>query len=236
MKRFFSIVALVATFIVIGSCNQNKVDPKNPYGLDIVNTYNSYLESVAQDPDMELIDLETFIPNVVLDIRYATKNNFTGVAIYTQPKAYARRPTAEALLKVQNDLAKQGLGIKIFDAYRPYAGTLYFYEVYHDTTFVASPRSGSNHNRGFAIDLTLINLETGEELEMPTTFDSFTKEAALEYPDLPENILANRAILVNTMVSNGFTTYKDEWWHFNYSKERDKYKIIDIPFEKFSGK
>lgn len=219
------------SFALFCSCKSS--NERNPYNLDIIDTYEEYLASVAEDPDNELVNLETFIPGIVLDIRYATTNNFTGVQIYTEPKAYARKPVAEALLEIQNELAEQNLGIKIFDAYRPYAATLYFYEVYHDTTFVASPKSGSNHNRGFAIDLTLINKETGEDLEMPTGFDSFTPQAAVDYPDLPENVLKNRAILVNVMTSHGFTTYKDEWWHFNFAKDRNKYKIVDIPYDDF---
>ncbi|MDD3201765.1 MAG: M15 family metallopeptidase [Bacteroidales bacterium] len=235
MKRSLSALTLVITLFVLASCSsRGKVDPRNPYGLDIIDTDEEYLESVAQDPDMELIDLETYIPNIVLDIRYATANNFTGTPIYTSPRAFLRKPVAEALLEVQNELAAQNIGLKIYDAYRPYAGTLYFYEVYLDSTFVASPRTGSNHNRGFAVDLSLIDLTTGEELEMPTPFDTFTEVAAVDYPNLPENVLANRAILVNAMVSHGFTTYKDEWWHFNFAKDREKYKIVDIPFEEFS--
>lgn len=234
MKKTFYLLSLAVTLLLIASCaGRNKVDERNPYGLDIVDTYEEYIESVKQDPDMELVDLETFIPNIVLDIRYATTNNFTGTAIYTAPKAYIRKPVAEALLEIQKELSAQNIGIKIYDAYRPYAGTLYFYEVYHDTTFVASPMTGSNHNRGFAIDLSLVDLTTGEELEMPTPFDTFTEQAAVDYPNLPENVLANRAILVNAMLSHGFTTYKDEWWHFNFAKERGKYKIVDIPFEDF---
>ncbi|MDD2594844.1 MAG: M15 family metallopeptidase [Bacteroidales bacterium] len=232
MKRLFVYLSLCAALLIFGRCGGNtEVDPRNPYGLDIIDTQQEYLASVAEDPDMELIDLEQFIPGLVLDIRYATTNNFTGKQIYTEPKAYARKPVAEALLAIQQELSIRHLGLKIYDAYRPYSGTLYFYEVYHDTTFVASPRSGSNHNRGFAIDLSIVDLSTGEELQMPTGFDSFTKEAAVDYPNLPENVLANRAILVDAMTSHGFTTYKDEWWHFNYAKDREKYKIVDIPFE-----
>lgn len=234
MKHFTrTLVAIVLAAAFLCSCNNKKVDERNPYNLDIIDTYEEYLASVAEDPDNELVNLESFIPGVVLDIRYATTNNFTGVQIYTEPKAYARKPVAEALLEIQKELASQNIGLKIYDAYRPYAATLYFYEVYHDTTFVASPRSGSNHNKGFAIDLSLIDLETGEELEMPTEFDTFSEVAAVDYPDLPENVLKNREILVNAMTSHGFTTYKDEWWHFNFAKDRSKYKIVDIPYDEF---
>ena len=136
-----------------------------------------YQSAVKSNPDKELINLEKFIPGLVLDIRYATTNNFTGEVIYTIPRAYARRPVAEAMKKAQAELKENGLGIKVFDAYRPYKATVKFYEVYKDTTYVASPYRGSRHNRGCAVDITLIDLNTGEELKMPTGYDSFKKEA-----------------------------------------------------------
>ena len=238
MRFTFRLLPLILAAFMAFSCapKQKGPDPRNPYGLEIINTYEGYLESVAADPDMELVDLSTFIPGVVLDIRYATENNFTGTQIYTSPEAYARRPVAEALLAIQEELATRGLGLKIFDAYGPYAATLYFYEVYQDTVFVASPTKGSNHNRGFAVDLTIINLETGEELEMPTEFDEFTEVAAAGYMDLPDLVIYNRTLLFDIMVRHGFTPYDGEWWHFNYSKERDKYPIMDIPFEELDLK
>ena len=238
MRFTFRLLPLILAAFMAFSCGTGEKgpDPRNPYGLEIIDTYEEYLESVAADPDMELVDLSTFIPGVVLDIRYATENNFTGTQIYTSAKAFARRPVAEALLDIQEELSTRGLGLKIFDAYRPYAGTLYFYEVYKDTTFVASPRTGSNHNRGFAVDLTIIDLETGEELEMPTEFDEFTEQASIDYMDLPDLVLYNRTLLFDIMARHGFTLYNAEWWHYNYSKERDKYPIMDIPFEELDLK
>src|SRR3989339_1998824 len=176
MKIFKSILfaLLLAAGMNLGGCK----DPKNPYGLDIVSTREAYLKSIAEDENNRLIDLEQYIPGVVLDIRYADTNNFTHKKIYTQPKAFLRKPAADSLLKIQRLLAEKGLGIKIYDAYRPYAGTLYFYDVYPDTTFVAAPWKGSIHNRGCAVDLSLINLTTGEELLMPTPFDDFSPAAS----------------------------------------------------------
>lgn len=221
---------LAASLNIVGCGNQKSDKEKNPYGLDLINTSEAYLKSVAEDENNKMIDLQKYIPNIVLDIKYADTNNFTHTKIYTQPKAFLRKPAADSLLKIQNLLAKKGLGVKVFDAYRPYAGTLYFYKVYPDTTFVAAPWKGSIHNRGCAIDLTLINLSTGQELEMPTPFDSFSKMAAHSYLDLDSAKLANRAILLNIMTENGFTMYDSEWWHYNL-KGKDKYKLMDISFE-----
>ncbi len=231
-RPFLTLLSLAfAAITVICGCNRSvATDPANPYGLDIINTLEAYNASVAEDSCNLMIDLEKHIPGIVLDIKYAGTDNFTGKQIYTKPKAFMRRAAADSLLKIQELLAKEGLGIKVLDAYRPYAGTLYFYEVYPDTTFVAAPWKGSIHNRGVAIDLTLINLETGEELEMPTPFDEFSERAALTYQDLDPVVIENRRKLHDIMTQNGFTAYTHEWWHYNL-KERSKYKLMDISFE-----
>jgi D-alanyl-D-alanine dipeptidase len=199
------------------------------YGIDPV-TYSEYINTVEADSGKELVDLKEYIPDLVLDIRYATRNNFTGEQIYNLAKAYARRPVAEALKKVQADLKKRGLGLKIFDAYRPYKATVRFYEVYKDTTYVASPYRGSRHNRGCAIDLTLIDLRTGEELKMPTPYDSFKKEA---WPstDIKDPVAKkNRKLLIESMENFGFRVNTSEWWHFDFVGYK-KYEILDIDFE-----
>jgi D-alanyl-D-alanine dipeptidase len=171
---------------------------QSKYGLK-ATTYNEYLQSVKANPDKELINLATFVPGLVLDLRYATTNNFTGEKIYNLARAYSRKPVAIALRKIQADLKSQGLGIKIFDGYRPYKATVKFYEVYGDTTYVASPYRGSRHNRGCALDLTVIDLKTGEELRMPTGFDSFKKEAWPSTPVSDPEVKKNRALLINAM-------------------------------------
>lgn len=228
MKRVLAAVILAASLFAAFSCKP-KVDPANPYGLDIVNTYERYEAMVAEDPDMELVNLETFIPGIVLDIRYATENNFTGKVMYPAAKAYLRAPVAKAISEIQAELAGQNIALKIYDAYRPYAVTLYFWEVQHDSCFVAVPWRGSPHNKGYAVDVSLINLETGEELQMPTGFDSFTDAAASACMDLPEEAIANRKILADAMTKHGFTINEDEWWHYNY-RERAKYPVMDISF------
>ena len=212
MKR---LCILALTAVILLGCQEK--DPRNPYNLPIANTMEAYLAQVAEDPDTELVDLEEIIPGLALYIAYATEDNFTGVPIYTSPKAFLCHPVALALAAVQDSLQKKGLAIKVFDAYRPYAGTLYFYEVYPNTTFVADPRKGSIHNRGGAVDLTLINAETGEELEMPTRFDSFSDTASHAFMDLPRHVLENRALLRGIMETFGFNTYEPEWWHYNFA-------------------
>ena len=206
---------------------------QNKYGLTPVKL-DEYKQSAKSNPDNELINLATYIPGVVLDIRYATTNNFTGEKIYNLPRAYARKPVAEALKRIQAELKPKGLGLKIFDGYRPYSATVKFYEVYGDTTYVASPYKGSRHNRGCALDLTLIDLKTGNELPMPTEWDSFKKEAWPSTPVADPKIRANRKLLIDTMQMHGFKVNSSEWWHFDFVGWQ-KYAVLDIDFEELEN-
>lgn len=208
------------------------VQAQYKYGLKVTNL-KEYQASIKVNPKKELIDLEQYIPGIVLDIRYATTNNFTGEKIYNLAKAYARKPVAEAVKRAQAELQKQGLGIKIFDAYRPYKATVRFYEVYKDTTYVASPYKGSRHNRGCAIDMTLINLKTGEELKMPTGYDSFQKEAWPSTPIKDPEARKNRALIIQVMEKQGFKVNGSEWWHFDFIGWRN-YEVLDIDFEELA--
>lgn len=221
MRKLIFIVTLV--LICQGASAQNK------YGLQ-ATTMAGYKASVKSNPNKELINLEKYIPGIVLDIRYATTNNFTGEKIYNLARAYARKPVAEGLRKIQEDLKKQGLGIKIFDGYRPYKATVKFYEVYRDTTYVASPYRGSRHNRGCALDLTVINLKTGEELKMPTGYDSFEKAAWPSTPVADPEARKNRTLLINAMQKHGFKVNSSEWWHFDFIGWKN-YEVLDIDFE-----
>jgi D-alanyl-D-alanine dipeptidase len=223
MRKFILFSLLVLT---IGArAQQNKVSQ-----LLIINDMHAYQSSVKSDKNKELVEIKKWIPNIKLDIRYATKNNFAKIAVYKQAKAFARLPVVKALRNVQNELNKSGIGLKIFDGYRPYSVTVKFYELASDKSFVANPKDGSRHNRGCAIDLTLINLKTGKELEMPTPYDSFAPEAAANFDKLSEQVLKNRALLINTMEKNGFKVLSNEWWHFDFNGWKN-FELMDIPFE-----
>lgn len=217
-------ILLVGSLIVFAG----KVHAQYRYGLK-PQTYEEYTKAVAANPSLQLIDLEKHVPGIVLDIRYATTNNFTGEKIYDEAKAYARRPVADALLEVQKELKPKGLGVKIFDGYRPYRATVKFYEVYKDTTYVASPYRGSRHNRGCALDLTIINLTTGEELQMPTGYDSFQKEAWPSTPVKDPTVRKNRELLITVMEKHGFKVNGSEWWHFDFIGWK-KFDVMDIDF------
>jgi len=199
--------------------------------LVVINSFNQYLASVKMNPDDELIEIKRAVPSIKLDIRYATKNNFMQQVMYKQARAFARKPVIEALKKVQAELKKMGLGLKIFDGYRPYAITVAFYNKASDKNFVANPSKGSKHNRGCAVDLTIINLKTGKELAMPTPYDSFAKEAAANYENLSPAVKKNRDLLISTMRKYGMNVLDNEWWHYDF-KDWQNYDIMDIPFEK----
>jgi D-alanyl-D-alanine dipeptidase len=189
-----------------------------------------YERQVAENRDMQMKDLAKETPDLVMDIRYATTNNFTGEVIYASSRAFVRKPVASAIRKIQDSLKPYGLGLKIYDAYRPYSATLRFFKVYPDTNFVANPRYGSRHNRGCAVDLTLVDRVTGKELPMPTPFDDFSPQAHSAYSDLPDLVMANRKFLFDMMACFGFKPISTEWWHFDFTGW-EKYPLMDLSFE-----
>ena len=207
-----------------------QAEKQNPYHLRIIGTPEEYNKACQQDNKNQLVDLEKAIPSIKLDIRYATNNNFTKKKVYTSARAFLRQPAAQALGKVQQELAKQGLGLKVFDAYRPYSATILFYDLIRDTLFVASPAQGSRHNRGCAIDVSLVDLKTGIELEMPTGYDDFSEKAHPAYADLPAIAKENRQILINAMKEQGFEVFPSEWWHFDFTGWQS-FGLMDLSFE-----
>jgi D-alanyl-D-alanine dipeptidase len=142
-----------------------------------------------------------------------------------------RLEAAQALQKVANELKELGLGLKVFDAYRPYSITKKMWLVVPDEKYAANPAKGSGHNRGAAIDLTLYDLKTGKELPMPTSFDNFTEKAHNDYMQLSSEILTNRSLLKNTMIKFGFIPLETEWWHFYLPNAAQRFELLDFDFE-----
>ncbi|MBX0292927.1 M15 family metallopeptidase [Hymenobacter sp. HSC-4F20] len=202
----------------------------NPFGLPLISSVEQYQQYVAARAEQELVDLTELIPDVVLDIRYATARNLLGEALYPLPRAYLRRPVAEALQRVQHALARQGLGLCVYDAYRPYSATVRFYEHVQNETFAAPPWRGSKHNRGCSVDVGLVEQATGRTLPLPTDFDELTPAAHVNYSGLPSHIILNRSILLAAMKRQGFINYPHEWWHFDYHRW-DEFDLLDLPFE-----
>ena len=169
------------------------------------------------------------IPGLKLDIRYATANNFTGRALYGAPRCMLRPAVVERLARAQQAAAAQGLGLKVFDCYRPLAVQRAMWTLVPDERYVADPAKGSRHNRGAAVDLTLVDA-TGRELAMPTAFDDFSARAHRDYQDLPAATLANRALLERIMQDAGFSGLATEWWHFD-ADGWERYEILDVPLK-----
>jgi D-alanyl-D-alanine dipeptidase len=172
-------------------------------------------------PATTLIELDECIPDILLDIRYATPNNFTGKVVYPDARCFLNRNAAFALAKVQEDLKEQGYRLKIFDGYRPLAVQRIFWEILPDPRYVADPEIGSRHNSGYAVDATLVKLD-GSEVVMPTEFDDFSERAHSDYMDLPEEAIRHRALLHDAMKRHGFTPFATEWWHFDYQGDEEE--------------
>lgn len=177
-----------------------------------------------------LVDIRTVNPNIRLDIRYATTNNFLKRQLYKEARCALRAGVAQKLSRVQEDLQQRGLGLKVFDCYRPLSVTTQMWEVLPDSRYVANPANGSRHNRGAAVDLTLVD-SSGAELEMPTEFDDFTEKAARDYRgnDVSPEALKNSQLLEEVMKKHGFVPLVTEWWHYD-AADWKKFAILDIPF------
>ena len=162
-----------------------------------------------------LVRVQDFIPDILVDLKYAKADNFTGERIYDFQDAVLRYGTVKKLKKVQEALKEQGLSLKIWDGYRPVFAQLRFWELCPDDTYVADPSLGySNHSRGNAVDVTLVDSQ-GRELEMPTEFDDFEAIPNRDYSMRTPTAAANARLLEQTMAACGFKGYEGEWWHFN---------------------
>lgn len=171
-------------------------------------------EATAQ---VDLVDLAVFNADLLFDMRYATADNFMKKPLYRQARALLQRPAAEALGRAQQRLRSHGYGIKVFDAYRPWQVTREMWDQSPASRpYLADPLQGSRHNRGCAVDITLYELKTGREVDMPSTYDEFSERA---HPDYQGGTVAQRMardLLREVMEAEGFTVYPNEWWHFDY--------------------
>jgi D-alanyl-D-alanine dipeptidase len=180
----------------------------------------------------DLVDLATLDPRIKLDIRYATTNDFLGSAMYTSARAFLQRPAAEALVRALRWLAPQGYGLLIHDAYRPWYVTRMFWDATPDSLhmFVANPDSGSKHNRGCAVDLSLYDLGTGEPVRMVGGYDEFSPRSYADYPGGTSLQRWYRALLRRAMEREGFKVIPEEWWHFDY-RDWQRYPVLNLTFE-----
>ncbi len=178
----------------------------------------------------KFILLNEIIPDLIIDMRYATENNFTGKTIYPTAHCYLVEAAAYALKSAADEFKQHGYTLKIWDAYRPLHVQYIFWEIMPDERYVANPQTGSRHNRGCAVDITLVDKE-GKEVNMGTAFDDFSERAHYSYTDLPAEVIRHRKLLRDIMHKHGFMAMETEWWHFDY-KEWENYPIHDIPLDK----
>ena len=211
--------------------------PLNKYGLPVIARVNTYSATIQADSSKKMIELKSVIPGIVYDLKYASRDNFMKTRMYPANTAYTfmRQPAARALALVQEKLKAQGYGLKIWDAYRPYSVTERFWEMVKDERYVANPSKASGHNRGIAVDLTVIELTTGKELDMGTGFDNFTDTAHHTFTNLTAQVLRNRKLLKDVMESSGFVAFESEWWHYSLPNA-SHYEPLDIPFKKLKAK
>ena len=225
------VILFFLTLILLQSAAQQNQYTRPP----VTDNWDDYKKQVKNDSTKWMAELKTMIPGIQYDLRYATANNFMYRLMYPAgtTTTFLRIPAVKALQKVQKELNQKGYGLKIFDAYRPYSVTVKFWELVKDERFVANPSKGSGHNRGIAVDLTIVILQSGKALEMGTGFDNFSDTAHHTFTDLPEEILQNRQLLKSTMVKYGFNAYNDEWWHYSFA-DGAKFEILDIDFKKMN--
>ena len=178
-----------------------------------------------------LVNVRDIDPTIIVELRYATESNFTEQILYPFELCLLRKSTAKKLAAVQAEVREDGYRLKIWDAYRPLGVQEKLWEVVSDPVYVANPAQGSNHNRGAAVDVTLVDKD-GKELVMPTGFDGFSEQASRNYSNIPEEAEKNMNYLTEAMIRNGFTPIQSEWWHYNDENIQD-YDLLDVSFEEF---
>ena len=198
----------------------------------------SYSFILGQTPADKLVMVKEIIPEIEIELKYATADNFTKEILYPTSACFLAFGAIKNLKLVQDSLRNlqfhngmnytDGLGLKIWDGYRPRSVQYRMWEIVPDPRYVADPNIGSSHNRGGAVDLTIIDFSTKKELDMPTSFDFFGVEAHHENMDHPDHIIVNRELLKNLMTNVGsFSIYLEEWWHYKYPPS-DNFPLLDF--------
>ncbi|MEO8680969.1 MAG: M15 family metallopeptidase [Vicinamibacterales bacterium] len=213
---------------------QLRVEPLRPVAQVLKESMSAAPPKEAGEfREADLVELVKLDPTIKLEIRYATTNNFLGSKFYAEARAFLQRPAAEAVVRANQVLKKAGYGLLIHDGYRPWYVTKTFWDAtpLEKKWLVADPSSGSRHNRGCAVDLTLYDLKTGLVIEMPSTYDESTPRAYAFYPGGTDLQHWHRDLLRRVMEAEGFTVNPNEWWHFDY-KDWKSYRIGNVAFDK----
>ncbi|HWS60173.1 MAG TPA: M15 family metallopeptidase [Flavobacterium sp.] len=200
MTSFIKSVFLLCAMLSLFSCKSQIVvsDSKN---TTVIN-------------DTTFVNLKDYSTDFVYDMKYATSDNFLKAKVYDCAECFLRLKTVKALINANTEFIKKGYKIKLFDCYRPLDIQKRMWAIVPNSDYVANPSKGSIHNRGGAVDITLVDAN-GKELDMGTTFDFFGIEASHNYQNLSQEIKSNREVLKSTMIQNGFNPLDSEWWHYN---------------------
>ena len=230
MGRFI----LFCSLILIIGCKENPTNKNKESSTSVMTVDTVQNEKVIKKKfktfeglaDSTFVRLADFSDEFVYDMRYATENNFLKAKVYDCAECYTRVKTAKALIKANKEFREKGFKIKFFDCYRPNSVQYKMWAIVPNPQYVANPVKGSIHNKGGAVDITLVTLD-GEVLDMGTDFDFFGKRAYHDNLDLPEEILDNRKLLKETMEKHGFWSIRTEWWHYNLSSASND-KVADF--------
>ena len=236
--KTFAVIVIIAAGMT--ACGQKKnVTTDDVSGKEMANIQETAAQEVTaqeiitqeittekEPEDDEYVLVNKYIPDIYVELMYATENNFTGVRIYDFTDAYLRYGTVKKLANVQKELKEQGYRLKIWDAYRPFEAQQKLWEVYPDPNYVANPANGmKKHNLGGTVDITMVAAD-GSVISMPTEFDDFSLKADRDYSDIEdEEAVKNVMILQNAMENNGFTGYQGEWWDYSDTVE---YEAVDF--------
>lgn len=236
--KTFAVIVIIAAGMT--ACGQKKnVTTDDVSGKEMANIQETAAQEVTaqeiitqeittekEPEDDEYVLVNKYIPDIYVELMYATDNNFTGVRIYDFTDAYLRYGTVKKLANVQKELKEQGYSLKIWDAYRPFEAQQKLWEVYPDPNYVANPANGmKKHNLGGTVDITMVAAD-GSVISMPTEFDDFSLKADRDYSDIEdEEAVKNVMILQNDMENNGFTGYQGEWWDYSDTVE---YEAVDF--------
>lgn len=242
MKRRFTKTFITAIMIMAGmtACGQKKnVTTDDVSEKEMVNIQETAAQELTaqeiitqeittekEPEDDEYVIVKKYIPDIYVELRYATENNFTGVKIYDFTEAYLRYGTVKKLAQVQKELKQQGYSLKIWDAYRPFEAQQKLWEVYPDPNYVANPANGMRrHNLGGTVDITMVAAD-GSIIPMPSEFDDFSLKADRNYSDIDNEEAVNNVMILQTaMENNGFTGYQGEWWDYS---DTDEYEAVDF--------
>lgn len=203
----------------------------NKYGLWVISDVAVYKQTIKTNPKKIMVAISIEIPDAILDLKYAGTDNFMHTSLYPPlTTTYLRLAASDALHSVVAALKAKHLTIKIWDAYRPYSVTEKMWEPVKDERYAADPKFGSGHNRGIAVDVTLVDLITGKELDMGTGFDNFSDTAHHDFKSLPKQVLENRLMLRSLMEKYGFKALETEYWHY-YLPDTKEYELLDLNFD-----